>query len=68
MIGTFNSLASDFTEREISDSSEARLSPSRAAHQLQVVDHDQTEPAALACQATRTGAQVDRVEAGVSSM
>jgi hypothetical protein len=49
--GHCNSLASIFRPREISPSSVARLSPSlAAAHELQVVDHDQAQLAALARQ------------------
>jgi hypothetical protein len=56
-------LARPFKAREISEISVARFSPAAAGrHQLDVVDHDQAELAALAHQPARAGAQFQHIE------
>ena len=60
--GAFQFLSEPFSEREISRSRSPGSRLAAAGHQLQVVDDDQAELAALAVQAAGTGAQVDRVQ------
>ena len=63
--GHLSSLASAFSEREISEISVARFSPlRRRLHQLQVVDDHEAELAVLLHHATRARAHFDRVERG----